>query len=503
MARWTTLLIAGTLSWPALSLAQNLQPPGGVDSSAVRLAQMTPADADDYLPSVTAPAAPAAVSAQAQPRSRYTTGELFAQAETNAEPAAEPEPIRSGPSGSAPTVVEQQLNVPDVSGMPEPDLKQAQPIPFPTEFPHARAPVAPMPYFPHPEHGCECCEEPECVEGVGGLMLWGEGLYFKLRRTDFTFAFTQVVTDPVTTAVDAFTFETGYDTDYATDFRAGVGYLGESGWMFTSIYTHFDDSSNVQSFTVPAVEDAPANTVVALNYNGPGYFNGISIESTEAGITSTLTASWDFELDTVDLMAGHVWSPTDYLDVIVSGGAKLASVDQTHHTTLRRVDAVALTTRNSIDAAGIDLRGAGPRVGGEMRVFLLPCLAFYARGHATALLASREDESQALFFTTDTTTGALIGVVDRTQTRFQREEIVPVLELAAGGELVLFDGRLILGAGYETNFWYNLGNSSFSDFIGLDSGAGSEPFSTHTGTFTQRTSDVSLDGIYARVVVVW
>ncbi len=440
MRRWSKLVLAGALCCPTVSLAQ-------------------------YKPATTVSPAPAAMA-------------------TMPKTAA---PMTGGVSFHHPTV-------PDVSGMPgaetDPGLERVALPPQQMSYPGPGG----GPGFGHGggfgPAGC-CPDEPACKEHPCGLFLYGEGIWWKARRTATAFRLDTTVIDPVTGVALRSSDELDFETDYEVGGRGGIGCLTHDGWFVLATYTRFKDDSDVQAFESPLALAADVNNpnlFFRAGYTGPG-FN--SFVFTNPG--DLVAGNWEVELDSLDVMAGHVFNLTPCFDVIVSAGVKLAVLDQEFRNAFIDLDqfgigpgAPAFSERllTDLESLSQELRGVGPRVGVETRVRVLDMLAVYGRTHTSLLIANREDESISVH-------NVRIDDRDRSSLgagavlRYEREEVVPVLEAAVGADLVLAGGRLVLGGGYEVQYWFNVGDSP----------------STNFGTF--QGSDLSFDGWYGRIMVMF
>jgi hypothetical protein len=301
------------------------------------------------------------------------------------------------------------------------------------------------------------------TDGPCGFVFSGEFLALRMRRQDPLVLVTVVDQDT--------SFEVGdlidYDTQFQPAFRAGLGYLARTGWLFTANYTWFDDRSKTQTFAV----DSPDGSASIL-YVGPGVFD-TDLQFTQ-GVMQT---QWKMEYQTLDLMLGAVLSPSSCLDLIVSGGARLASIRQNYFLFAETTPDVPTEIGENLS---MRIQGAGPRVGTEARLYLTKCCMVYGRAFSTLLLANRDEESQS--FVSD-----FNGTTFRLYT-YTREEILPMFELAAGLEVSLCEGRILLGAGYEWNYLFEAGSSNVDI-------ASSAKFNRHV--------NISLDGFSGKVTFLW
>jgi hypothetical protein len=458
MPRLTTLVLAGALGWPAVTLGQAWGPPKPPNEAP---AATRPAD-----PGATAPDSGEASTAPAEKKPEALppvpplppTGPLPASVSAAMPPEAVgvTQKVEELPKPSpAP-------RAPDVSGMPP--MRPGAPVPPPVHpyghgamLPGTLSPTIPPVCCPPEPPACTTCNE-------SGFFAYGDLLVLRARQSNPV---------AVLQRVDEFFFPAlinssvvQWNTDHTGGWRAGGGYLCDNGWLFTCTFTQYKDLVSKQSFTVPdlSLEGATFNVI----YVGPGQLSGRA----EGDIGSTLTASWNLQLRTVDILVGTVFSPSDSLDLTISAGARLAWLDQDYRTTVFRAD---FSSDN--EHLKLDLRGAGPHIQTEARVYLAPWFALYGRGGTTLLLANRKDDSTLVSADFE------FGVNAISRVTYEREEITPVVELAFGGELNCLGGRLLVNVGYEMMYWWELA-TSFSELPG-----GREP----------NHSDISLDGGYLRV----
>jgi hypothetical protein len=168
------------------------------------------------------------------------------------------------------------------------------------------------------------------------------------------------------------------------------------------------------------------------------------------------------------------------LEITLQAGGRLAWIDQDYATTFNGANVGANSQREELE---LNLRGAGVRVGGEGRLYVVKWLAIYGKSFTSLLVAHREDISN---LGEVDPTGAVVLPV--TAARYQREEVIPALEAAAGLDLCLCHGRLFVGAGYEAHYWFNLG-SSYVEAV-------AQPQVT-------KPNNISLDGFYFRAIWLW
>jgi hypothetical protein len=311
-----------------------------------------------------------------------------------------------------------------------------------------------------------CCptEPPTCTTcNASGVLVFGDIMMLRARQSN-PVAILQRIDAAVPTVVTSEIAQ--YNTDHTAAFRAGGGYMFENGWIFTATFTQYKDQTSENNFSVPVLGGASVFNVV---YTGPGQSFGTPVD--EPG--ETLGATWNVQTRTIDIAIGTVFSPSDCFDLTVSGGCRIAWFDQDYRVRLANVDAITSETLT------LDLVGAGPMVQAEARVYLLPWLAGYSRALGTLLLADRDDVSSQTIVDATGAVQAIRTVI------YDRDEVVPVCELAIGVEGSLFDGRFTINGGYEFHYWYELGTSFASQ-------AGSQARDPNH-------ADISFDGWYLRV----
>lgn len=310
-----------------------------------------------------------------------------------------------------------------------------------------------------------CCppEAPECTTcNASGFLVFADGLWLRTRQSNPVAILSRVEN---TVPQVAFSEVRQYNTDHVAAWRAGGGYLFENGLIFTTTFTQFKDQTSEQQFIVPAL----ANGTFSVTYTGPGQTFGTMIGNPG----DTMDATWNLQLRTVDILLGTVFSPSECFDMTITGGARLAWLDQDYRVS---INSLGTTTFEDLS---LDLAGAGPMIQCEGRCYLCAWLAGYSRATGTLLLAGREDTS--IVRITDAT-GAVQAV---RAVSYDREEVVPVFELAIGLEASLCDGRFVVNGGYEFQYWYELGTS----------------FAAQAGSQARdpNHADISLDGFYIRV----
>lgn len=359
--------------------------------------------------------------------------------------------------------------VPDVSGMPAGDSMGGTVTTAPNGW--GNGVFAPSPAR-DPGHRAYD------IGGPCGWVTWAEGLWLQPHRSDPFLYHAVTSVDPGTGTITTTLSGREYDTEEDFGFRLGAGYLFERGVYGTISYTFFDGDTGDQTFAVPA-------GTVGLFYTGPGPFAGLFV-----GPGSTVSQNWDIEYHTLDLTAGLVLSPTCFVDLFLGAGLRLAEINQDYdfEGTIGDVAGISLTALS--EGVSLDMRGIGPRLGGEGRLYLLPCFALYARGYTSVLFTNRDDTADTSI---QTAVGGVLGPVIINEVTYDHDDVIPALDVAIGMELSIYKGHVLIGGGYEFNYWWNLGNS---EFLAVDVLAGSV-------NSLQKHSDISLDGLFVRLTVLW
>lgn len=457
MRRWTSLVLAGALGWPASSFAQETLPAASEpdkNSPGVANVQrpvMERPEPDGLLPVV--PPLPPAPKTMPGTEAGSDSSIVPAQAigEMKRPAPAGSFAARPAPVATTPRAFHNDAATPAPSVSTPPAPVSPCPMPPGTAVPLVPTPCPPLP----PQPDCGPCNE------CGPLWI-GEFLFLRASRRDPVM---QVqLTDGIVSSNDLI----AYDADHEYAYRVGGGWLTEGGWLFLATYMQFTDNLSDQIYFNPD----PTGTF-SLTYVGPGQL----LNSTLAQ-PGFIISSWNLQFRAVDLFFGGVYSPTQYLDLVAGGGLKLLWMDQDYRTT---VDASSSGGVLQGENLTINTRGMGPRMGGEARCYIFPWLNLYGRSFGSLLLTHRNDDSLLV------ETG-LGGINNISFVSYSREEIVPLLELAVGAEVTVWNGRLQFGGGYEFTYVWQGATSSVD--------ALSTPrVVTH--------NDLSLDGFYARIVWLW
>jgi hypothetical protein len=476
MRKLRTFLLAGLLSWPALSLAQDLLPPPPppleipalpprtTDKPTTTPTLGTPPNTSSLpplptnaalppvnsLPPIGPVTTPPDLTAPLPPSP--TTRDVLADLEKPKPVPMPPLKPDMGMKPYKPMMPPRDPRVPDLSGMPGMDMCP----PMSCLPPMTAAPIPPPPCCP-PEM------PPECGP-CGGCYFFAEGLYFRPRRGDqlaerrFVDGSGNQITEGVFWTPNS---EIGY--------RGGVGFRTGDGMTVWTKYTWFEQDIYRENVVLDAA--APVGSVITTT------IFGIIPDNVAGALPGTgFQFTHYFRYHTIEGMGGAAFAPAEYVDLIIAGGVKLVKIDQNYGFLQVNTNPQPTTV---VDIS-LDVEGFGPRFGGECRVYLCRncgCDAsLFTRGYVSGLWIRREEQH----FIQSFTNGSVSAVQVRT---LNREDFMPVMELAGGVELEL-GGCVTISGGYEWNYYWDLG--SVTDFFG--------------NTYRQ---DITLEGAFLRVGILF
>jgi len=226
-------------------------------------------------------------------------------------------------------------------------------------------------------------------------------------------------------------------------YRGGVGFRTADGLAAWAKFTWFEQDLYRQHVVLDPT--APPGSVISTTIFGTLPNDTIAAASGEG-----LEFTHLFRYQTLDLMAGASFCPSACVDLVLAGGARLARIDQHYGFAFYSAGQLALTAHTSMD-----IEGAGPRFGGETRVYLCRdhgccSVALYTRCYANILYVRRQEDQVIRDYNIN---GA---VTDRAFRTLHREDFMPVLELASGLEVEICNCLKIAG-GYEWNHYWDLG----------------------------------------------
>lgn len=422
MARWKTLLLAGALGcWPALGYAQATLPvPPAAPGGEQGVPALPPgANTGSATVPVTVSGSSMAPSTMARP-GRVTLSDM------------------NGRGGSF------TAGVPDVSGMPKPEGGmtytgmngmymqggdvQGSFIPAGANSFCTQCPV-----------GVEPCGVTMQNKGPCGIMVDGGLSWFHTRRSDPSALYSTVVNNGFGDVVVS--SQQDYEQSTGLGWWAGVGYLTSDGWFGMVTYRSYKDT--VQN---NRVFNDGTDPNFSIQYIGPGPLgSGAGGGDVPAG--GFLDRLFDINWQNLDIMGGVVVSPAKCVDVIFSGGVRISKLEQNYNAFIDRGDG---STNSQLLFS--KLTGIGPRFGLETRVYPLNPVALYARGYTSLLYANRTEEAVSAFIDTE-------GNFTGNAATFNRQEIMPTLELGVGADVSLFGGRVIAGCGYDFNYLWEAGST--------------------------------------------
>jgi hypothetical protein len=283
-----------------------------------------------------------------------------------------------------------------------------------------------------------------------GLFLKADYLYAKPRRDTQDFA----ILDPVNNNVPVGAIQS-LDWEWRSGLRAGGGLrLPGEGWEAGIFYTYLHDA-------VSGSVTAPDGGILFATLTHPG---------TVEQVTSADAAS-SFNYHVFDLEIGRHFKACPSLDLRLFGGARFARIDQRFNVLYDGGDA-------NIDfvSTRLNFNGGGARLGAEGDWAFLGNLSLFTRAAGSLVLGEFSSH------VAETNNAGATTLVDVSQ-RF--DKVVPVLELAVG--VAWRYKELRVSAGYEFTNWFGLVDQP--DFVD----------DLHQGKFSRRISDVSLDGLVARL----
>ncbi|HQR08885.1 MAG TPA: Lpg1974 family pore-forming outer membrane protein [Gemmatales bacterium] len=450
MARWKTLLLAGALGcWPALGFAQGNLPvppaaPGG-DQGVPAL----PPGANTSTASV-----PVTVSGSAM------------MAPTTSRPGR----VSLSDMGSRGNTV---AGVPDVSGMPKAEggmtyTGMNQMVMQSGDVQGSFMPAGANNFCAQCPVGIEPCGTTIQAKGPCGILVDGGVNWFNTRRNDPSVLFSTVLT---TNFGDVnVSQQQDYNNHTGTGWWVGAGYLTADGWFGMVTYRSYKDTiENSRIFNDGT--DPNFN----IQYIGPGPLgSGAGGGDVPAG--GFLDRFWDITWENLDIMGGTVISPAKCLDVTFAGGLRITKLEQNYNAFIDRGDG---SSNGQVLFSRI--QGVGIRTGMEARIYPCQPLTLYAKGYTSLIYANRLEQAAQLFVQADgPTTGSF--------TSYERQEILPVLELGFGADVSLFGGRLITGVGYDFNYLWEAG-STYSE--------------QSTNPRAARHVNLAIDGLNVHMTLLW
>jgi len=270
----------------------------------------------------------------------------------------------------------------------------------------------------HEEHEEEAEEGEE--EHVGGLIVDFDFLLLRPYRRPHDFA----ISDPIADRTIGGSLQNfGWETVGA--YRIGLGWKLNHDWEVKAVYTYMHSNDHVAT-AQPIGGELFATLSAPLTFDSANAAHGSS----------------NIDMDLVDGEFAKRWVACPNLWVRVSGGFRIASIEQKENVFYDFTDA-GLGGSNVSNRIQFD--GIGPRVGAEGFWRFWECLGLYAKAY-TSLMTGH--------FETDTTQWVNDGrtlVVD-VHDRFMK--VVPNFELGVG--MGWQSKNLSLKVGYEVQQFFGL-----------------------------------------------
>jgi Legionella pneumophila major outer membrane protein precursor len=316
----------------------------------------------------------------------------------------------------------------------------AVPIDAPTPPPPADCTVGP----PAPDHWL-----------LSGLYVDGEYLLLRPNRNNLNYA----VSSPNTTEIPGGNVNS-LDYDTRSAFSFGFGYDLSTGWSVGVHYTYLHSTDE-------ATVNAPAGGAVYATMTRAGTFDQVA--------TAGAAASLNYNV--IDLEASKHTVMSDTFDLNVSGGVRVAWIDQTFGAIYNGGPSGAVNA--TVDTPTY-FYGAGLTAGAEGEWKLYRGFGIYAQARGSLLSGQFRDLFQ------ESNNGGATPIVD-VQDKFR--QFVPVLELGAG---VSFETEHIhLRLGYDMANWFDLANTI--DF----------PSPADVGHLQRQSGDLFLEGFSAQLAVLF
>jgi hypothetical protein len=291
---------------------------------------------------------------------------------------------------------------------------------------------------------------------LSGLFVDGEYLLMQPRRNAFDYA----VSSPNTTQIPSGNID-NLNYDARSAFRFGFGYnLPGDGWSVGAHYTYLHSADSETAI-------APAGGALYATLTRGGTFDQVG--------SAYAAASLNYNV--VDIEAAKHTSLSPTLDLNMSGGVRIAWIDQTLGAIYNGGPSGAV---NATVDTPVYFHGAGLTLGAEAEWKIYRGFGIYGQARGSLL------SGQFRNFFTETNNGGQTPIVNVNETY---KQIVPVMELGAG---VAFDTEhFTVRVGYDLANWFDMVNSV--DF----------PSGTDVGKLERRTSDLMLEGLSVKLGVVF
>ena len=291
---------------------------------------------------------------------------------------------------------------------------------------------------------------------LSGLFFDADYLLIQPRRNALDYA----ISSPDTTQIPSGTVDSlNYDARSA--FRFGFGYeLPGSGWSVGVHYTYLHSADSEAVI-------APTGGALYATLTRGGTFDQVS----------SAFAATSLNYNVIDVEASKHTALSQTLDLNMSGGVRVAWIDQTLGAIYNGGPSGAV---NATVDTPVYFYGAGLTLGAEAEWKIYRGFGIYGQARGSLL------SGQFRNFFTETNNGGQTPIVNVNETYHQ---IVPVLEMGAG--LSFQTEHFNVRVGYDLANWFGMVNSL--DF----------PSGTDVGLLERRTSDLMLEGLSVKLGIVF
>jgi len=339
----------------------------------------------------------------------------------------------------------------------------------------------------------DCCETDCCIDWCDGWTIYGDYLYWNVRKCNLDYAVRTIEHEFDSEEVEL-PFPTGkiqaVSPNYTSGFRVGASKTF-CNWDLGVRYTYLR-TDDKDSFNTAGNDDEAAPTRLLF-----GIFEDDLL---------TAEARYEVDLDVFDIEFGHEYQPWCNTFLRFFGGFKLARIDQKFHVDMEGEDFTD-TDAFILQKSSIDMDAYG----------------LYIGAHGTHNFWDFCGAGKLGLFG-DFSIGGLVGDIDRkleSTGRIDNEfltvthihdscwRLVGNLNIAAGLSYMLSDcfcGNVTLSVGYEMNLWLNT-----ADFLGMNlttvptviEDSNPEPTTEFSPNFsTVRNQDtLGFDGLVVRAAI--
>lgn len=271
-----------------------------------------------------------------------------------------------------------------------------------------------------------CCQDTYCCEPAPRHWIFADYLYLSATDVDTNYTIPVNALGTTGTPVGAAAFASpGYDSG----FRIGGGWGLDSCTSIVGTYWWFESEES----DAVALDPAVSGTTQFLS---PVLFDPATINVT--GESARAEAFYDIDFQMVDLAVERIISNGCSHEISAFAGARWGQLDQALRTNY------SILGGTSVDST-IDFDGIGPRLGlnGEFRTD--SGFFTYGQGAANFLVGTFDAD----FFQQNTFAGV------QSNTSFEDDRIVSVLELEMGVGWQTPGGRVRVRGGYYISSWFN------------------------------------------------